>query len=98
MAEYQLRLFVLGQTAKSSAARVNLERICEERLSGRYELEVIDVLEHPDVAEAEKIVATPTLIKKLPLPVHRIVGDMSITEKVLLGLGIGPRSTIPRGW
>jgi circadian clock protein KaiB len=91
MAEYVLKLYVHGQSPKSRAALANLQRICEAELAGRYELTVIDVLQHPHLAEEERILATPTLVKAAPLPVHRIIGDMSVTEKVLLGLGLGPR-------
>lgn len=91
MAEYMLRLFVLGDTPKSQAAIINLRRICENEIPNAYELEIVDVLQHPELAEEERILATPTLIKKTPPPVHRIIGDMSLTEKVMLGLGIGPK-------
>lgn len=96
MAEYMLRLFVLGDTPKSQAAIINLRRICENEIPNAYELEIVDVLQHPELAEEDRILATPTLIKKAPPPVHRIIGDMSLTDKVLLGLGIGPkRSHLP---
>jgi circadian clock protein KaiB len=98
MAEYKLRLFVLGNTPKSQAAIVNLRRICDSEIPNAYELEIVDVLLHPELAEEDRILATPTLIKKAPLPVHRIIGDMSLTDKVMLGLGIGPRkSHLPGG-
>lgn len=71
----------------------NLRRICEQELAGRYELEIIDVLEHPQLAEDEKILATPTLIKQLPPPLRRVIGDLSDTEKVLLGLEVRPQAS-----
>jgi circadian clock protein KaiB len=86
MNKYQLRLFVTGQTLRSSRAITNLRRICEEELGAEYELDIIDVLERPQLAEEEKIMATPTLIKKFPPPVRRIIGDLSDTKQVLLGL------------
>jgi circadian clock protein KaiB len=86
-------LFVTGRTARANTAIVNLRRICEQQLRGRYELEIIDVLEHPDKAEDERILATPTLIKSLPPPLRRVIGDLSDTEKVLLGLEVFPQAT-----
>lgn len=94
----KLVLFVLSNTPKSVTAVKNLRRLLEAEAKGRYTLEVVDVRTAPDRADAERILATPTLIKKSPAPVHRIVGDMSDTEKVRMGLGIGPvRSHNPRG-
>lgn len=90
-AEFQLQLFILGESPKSLSAIANLRRLCDAELSGRYELEIIDVGQQPELAEAEGILATPTLLKRSPAPVQRIIGDMSHTEKVLLGLGIAPR-------
>jgi len=81
-----LRLYITGQTAKSKHAIANLQRICDEELGGRYQMVIVDVLERPQSAENEKILATPTLIKELPLPLRRIIGDLSDTEKVLMGL------------
>ena len=83
-----LRLFVTGASSRTGTAIANLRRICEQELEGQYELEIIDVLEFPDLAEDEKILATPTLIKSLPLPLRRVIGDLSNTEKVLLGLEV----------
>jgi circadian clock protein KaiB len=83
-----LRLYVTGTTSRSLLATANLKKICEEYLEGRYELEVIDLFQHPCLAKDEQIIAAPTLIKKLPLPFRRIIGDMSNKEKVLLGLDI----------
>ena len=98
MAErYLLRLFVTGKTPRAQQALANLERICEEELGGRYELEVIDVLERPDIAESEKILATPTLIKRLPPPLRRVIGDLSDKDKVLLGLEVQPKASAPPG-
>lgn len=77
-----------GASSRTSTAIANLKRICEQELEGQYELEIIDVLEFPDLAEDEKILATPTLIKSLPLPLRRVIGDLSNTEKVLLGLEV----------
>ena len=83
-----MRLFVTGASSRTGTAIANLRRICEQELAGQYELEIIDVLEHPELAEDEKILATPTLIKSLPLPLRRVIGDLSNTEKVLLGLEV----------
>jgi len=85
---YVLRLYVTGLTPRSTRAIENVRRICEEHLEGRYELEVIDVYQQPTLAKGEQIVAAPTLIKKLPLPLRRVIGDMSNTERVLLGLDL----------
>lgn len=86
MAKYLLKLYVTGKTSRAERAIANLRRICEEELSAEYELEIIDVLEHPQLAEDERILATPTLIKRLPPPLRRVIGDLSDKEKVLLGL------------
>jgi circadian clock protein KaiB len=85
-----LKLYVTGSSPRTSAAIANLERICQEELEGRYELEIIDVLEYPQMAEDEKILATPTLIKQLPPPLRRVIGDLSDKEKVLFGLEVRP--------
>lgn len=90
MKDYILKLYVTGRTARSAKAVATLRRICEEELAGRIEPVVIDVLEQPQLAEDEKILATPTLIKELPQPLRRIIGDLSNTEKVLLGLDLLP--------
>ncbi len=89
---YVLRLFVTGTTPKSIRAITNLRRICEEYLGGHYELDVIDLYQQPGLAEGNHIVAAPTLIKKLPAPLRRIIGDMSDTERVLVGLDLKPKS------
>ena len=89
-AAYVLKLYVTGSSPRTSVAIANLQRICEQELQGRYELQVIDVLENPQLAEDEKILATPTLIKHLPPPLRRVIGDLSDKEKVLLGLEVLP--------
>ena len=88
--KYLLRLYVTGKTPRAELAIRNLKRICEEELQGRYDLEIIDVLANPQLAEDEKILATPTLIKRLPPPLRRVIGDLSEREKVLLGLDVWP--------
>jgi circadian clock protein KaiB len=88
---YSLRLYVAGQTAKSVAAIANLKRVCETHLAGRYEIEVIDLLERPQLAAGDQILAIPTLVRGLPPPLKRIIGDLSNTDKVLVGLDIKPR-------
>ena len=85
---YLLRLYVTGMTSRSSRAVSNLRAICDEYLEGRYDLEVIDIYQQPVLAKGEQIIAAPTLIKKLPLPMRRIIGDMSNRERVLLGLDL----------
>ncbi len=89
--EWELRLYVAGQTAKSMAALENLKKICEEHLAGKYSIEVIDLLEQPQLARGDQIFALPTLVRKLPLPVRKIIGDLSNTERVLVGLDLRPR-------
>jgi circadian clock protein KaiB len=88
MQKYLLKLYVTGQTPRSLQATTNLRRICEEELRGEYEMVVIDVLERPQLAEDEKILATPTVVKELPTPIRRIIGDLSDSERVLLGLDL----------
>ena len=85
---YKLRLFITGRTPHSIRALENLKAICESELAGQYDVEVIDILENPGLADTEKILATPTLVRKLPEPVRKIIGDLSDREKVLLGLDI----------
>lgn len=93
---YVLRLYVTGTTPNSMRALVNIREICEEYLLGRYELEVVDVSRNPTLAEGEQIIAAPTLIRKLPLPLRRFIGDMSQTERILLGLDLREKaSTLP---
>lgn len=89
---YVLRLYVTGTTLHSTRAIVNIRKICEEHLPGRYDLEVIDISQHPTLAEGEQIIAAPTLIKKLPLPLRRFIGDMSKTDRILLGLDLRKES------
>lgn len=85
---YQLRLYVAGQTPKSLTAFSNLKKICEEHMPGQYEIEVIDLLKHPQLASGDQILAIPTLVRKLPEPIKKIIGDLSNTERVLVGLDI----------
>lgn len=88
--KYILRLYITGMTNRSARAIENLRTFCEKHLAGRYELQVIDVYQQPELARTEQIVAVPTLIKKLPLPLRRLIGDMSDEERVLVGLDILP--------
>jgi len=92
MDKFKLRLYITGKTPKSERAIANLKEICEKELKGLYVLQIIDVLESPQLAEDEKILATPTLIKDLPPPLKRIIGDLSNSQKVLLGLDLSPVS------
>ncbi|SRR5579883_1261605 len=85
---WELRLYVAGQTPKSLKAFANLKKICEENLEGKYQIEVIDLLENPQLAKGDQILAIPTLVRKLPEPVKQIIGDLSNTEKVLVGLDL----------
>jgi circadian clock protein KaiB len=94
-AHYQLRLYVTGRTDRSQAAMGNLRRICEIHLYGRYDLEVIDLAENPRLAAEDRILATPTLVRRHPTPVRRIVGDLSDTEKLLTRLDIRKRTSTP---
>ncbi len=88
---WDLRLYVAGQTPKSLTAFANLKRICEEHLAGNYQIEVIDLFKNPQLAKGDQILALPTLVRKLPEPVRRIIGDLSNTERVLVGLDLRPR-------
>jgi len=90
-AKYVLRLYVTGMTPKSTRAIANVLKICEENLAGRYELEVIDIYQQPKLAKGEQIIASPTLIKKLPLPLRRLIGDMSDMERFLVGIDLKPK-------
>lgn len=90
LADYNLRLYVAGQTPKSLAAVANLKRICEEHLAGRYSIEVIDLLVTPQLAAGDQIVALPTLVRYLPPPLKRVIGNLSDTERVLVGLDLRP--------
>lgn len=87
-AEWKLRLYVAGQTPKSLTAFANLKRICEEHLAGRYQIEVIDLLKQPELAQLDQIIALPTLVRKLPEPIKRIVGDLSNSERVVVGMNL----------
>jgi circadian clock protein KaiB len=89
---YTLCLYVAGKTPKSVVALENLKPICEEHLAGRYKLKVVDLLENPQLARGDQILAIPTLVRKLPLPVRRIIGDLSDTERVLVGLDLQSKS------
>jgi circadian clock protein KaiB len=91
---YNLRLYVAGQTPKSLAAIANLKRVCEEHLAGRYTIEVIDLLITPQLAAGDQIVAVPTLVRRLPPPLKRIIGNLSDTERVLVGLDIRARPLV----
>lgn len=90
---WELRLYVAGQTAKSATALANLKRYCEQHLVDCYTLEVIDLLQNPQLAEGDQILAIPTLVRKVPEPIRKIIGDLSNEEKVLVGLDIRPRAT-----
>ena len=85
---YELRLYIAGKTAKSTTALNNLKKYCEEHLKGRYKIEVIDLLVQPQLAEGDQIFAIPTLVRKVPEPIRKIIGDLSNEEKVLVGLNI----------
>jgi len=85
---YELRLYVAGQTPKSIAAFANLKKICEEHLAGQYHIEVIDLIKKPQLASGDQIIAIPTLVRKLPAPIRKIIGDLSDTERVLVGLNL----------
>jgi circadian clock protein KaiB len=87
---WNLRLYVAGRTPKSVAAFVNLKRICEEHLQGRYQVEVIDLVEQPQLAKGDQILAVPTLVRRLPPPLKKIIGDLSNKERVLVGLDLRP--------
>ena len=89
---WELRLYVAGQTPKSLQAFTNLKNICEEHLAGRYRIEVVDLLKNPQLAKGDQILALPTLVRKLPEPVRKIIGDLSNTERVLVGLDLRPRA------
>lgn len=89
-AHYRLRLFVSGSTPRSARAIQNIRALCEEKLHGRYDLEVIDIYQHPEVVKPEQIVVTPTFVKRLPLPFRKIIGDLSDKDRVLVGLDLVP--------
>jgi len=87
---WELRLYVAGHTPKSMTALANLRKYCEEFLKGKYQIEVIDLLKHPQLAEGDQILAIPTLVRKVPEPIRKIIGDLSNQERVLVGLDIRP--------
>lgn len=87
---WELRLYIAGQTPNSVAAIANLRRICEERLQGRYRIEIVDLLEKPQLARGDQIIAIPTLVRKLPAPVKKIIGNLSVAERFLVGLDLQP--------
>ena len=91
-AQFELRLYVAGQTSKSLAAFANLKKICDEHLAGRYRIEVVDLIKNPQLAQGDQILAIPTLVRKLPEPIKKIIGDLSDTLRVLVGLDIRPAS------
>jgi circadian clock protein KaiB len=88
----ELRLYVAGQTPKSLAALANLKRICEEHLKDKYKIEIVDLVKHPQLAQGDQILAIPTLVRRVPQPLRKIIGDLSNTERVLVGLDIRPTS------
>jgi circadian clock protein KaiB len=92
-AKYVLRLYVAGMTPKSTQAIANVQELCKKHLAGRYELEVIDIYQQFKLAKGEQIIAAPTLIKKLPLPLRRLIGDMSDTERFLIGIDLKPKNS-----
>lgn len=89
---WELRLYIAGQTAKSVAALANLKRFCEENLHGQYSLEVIDLMQQPQLARDHQILAIPTLVRKLPAPIKKVIGDLSQTEKIIVGMDIRPKA------
>jgi len=93
--QYVLCLYVTGTTPRSMRAISNIRKICEDHLEGRYDLEVVDISQHPTLAEGEQIIAAPTLIKKLPLPLRRFIGDLSQTDRILLGLDLRDPTSQP---
>ncbi|MBP7528899.1 MAG: circadian clock KaiB family protein [Syntrophorhabdaceae bacterium] len=92
--KYVLRLYVAGTTARSSNAILNIKKICEEHLKGRYELEVIDIYQQPTLAKGEQIIAAPTLVKKLPLPLRKFIGSMNDADRILVGLDLKPMKDV----
>ena len=88
---WELRLYVAGPTARAMTAFANLQKLCEEHLKGKYRIEVIDLLKNPQLAKGDQILAVPTLVRRLPEPVRKIIGDLSNTERVLVGLDLRPR-------
>jgi circadian clock protein KaiB len=90
--KWELRLYIAGRTPRAVTALANLERICEEHLAGEYRIEVVDILENPQLARGDQILAVPTLVRQLPPPVRKIIGDLSNKERVLIGLDLRPRT------
>jgi len=90
--KYVLKLYITGMTPRSTKAVMNIRKICEEHLRGRYKLEIIDIFQKPVLARGEQIIAAPTLIRKLPLPLRRFIGDMSDTDRILIGLDLRPKT------
>lgn len=95
--EWDLRLYVAGVTPKSITALRNLQRLCEEHLAGRYQIEVIDLMKNPQLAQGDQILAVPTLVRRLPEPMRKIIGDLSNTDRVLVGLDLRPHGAHPPG-
>lgn len=89
---WNLRLYVAGQTPKAVTAFANLKKLCEEHLAGQYRIQVVDLLKNPQLAKGDQIIAVPTLVRKLPVPVRKIIGDLSNTTRVLVGLDLRPRT------
>lgn len=90
LAKWKLRLYVAGQTPKSLAAFSNLKKLCDEHLAGRYQIEVIDLVKEPQLAQGDQIVAIPTLVRKLPVPIKRVIGDLSNLERIMVGMDLQP--------
>jgi circadian clock protein KaiB len=95
--KYVLKLYITGMTRRSQEALRNLERVCREHIGDNYELEVIDIYQQPTLAKGDQIIAVPTLIKKLPVPLRRMIGDLSREDRIILGLDLQPKSTFPNG-
>lgn len=91
--QWELRLYVAGNTSNSIAAFANLQQICEKHMGGRYRIEIIDLLENPQLARGDQIIAIPTLVRRLPIPIKKIIGDLSNAERVLVGLDLKPART-----
>ncbi len=91
--KWRLRLYVAGQTSKSLTAIANLQNFCEEHLKNNYHIEVVDLIQHPQLAAGDQILAVPTLVRKLPVPIKKIIGDLSNTERTLVGLDIQPATS-----
>ena len=96
--QWELKLYVAGQTTKSLTAFTNLKKLCEEHLAGKFHIEVIDLLEHPHLAAGDQILAIPTLVRKLPEPIRKIIGDLSSTERLLVGLDLRPVGGEMESW